>query len=464
MRRTFYLLTLLIFLCGTYVYKADDATALAGAYELHEPILIENKHATAEDPYIIEGFEISSDTANCIEVKNSEHVIIRGNYLHDCTFSKDPNEPLSWTEGRAIVVKDSEDILIENNTLLKNKIGIFAYEVERVRIMQNDIRETQVVGSLKCEYCNDSEIAYNYLLDNGRPDWFWVPGNRIIGIWVAASNDMDIHDNTVIRSSSDGIGISGTIDSSLEDPGKRDWTTVSDNIKVYNNVLLDNLELGIWLARIVNMECFNNTIRDHFGPIVLDFDIQDSEFYNNKLVSWGGAPIGIGTAKNNYIHDNIWYATENQKFDAPLGDEPGVNDTKFEWSGIVPYSSSGNNFENNEVYRIGGKLKEELESKIKRAETEKIFEEKGWFACETAEGVVDEACVEREAAKGNQGMPRDLFVFEPLMENFDEFVEESPNIFGDREIGMDQLYAPLFFVTLALVILVFVLYIRKKSP
>ncbi|MCD4705287.1 right-handed parallel beta-helix repeat-containing protein [bacterium] len=412
----------------------------AFAYEKQEPILIENIHATKENPYIIEGYEISSDIANCIEVKNSEHVIIRNNYLHDCTFSKDPNEPLSWTEGRAIVVKNSKDILIENNILLKNKIGIFAYKLERVKILHNDIRETQVVGSLKCEYCENSEIAFNYLLDNGRPDWFWVPGNRIIGIWVAASNNINIHDNTVIRSSSDGIGISGTIDSSLENPGKRDWKMVSKNVRVYNNMLLDNLELGIWLGRIKNMKCFNNTIRDHYGPIVLDFDIIDSEFYDNKLVSWGGAPIGIGTAKNNYIHDNIWYSIENQKFAVPPGDAPGTNDIKFAWSGIIPYSSSGNNFENNKVYQISGKLKETLKSKIKKAENEKIFKEKGWFACEIEEGLVDKECVKKEEAKGNQGMPRDLFVFEPLMENFDEFVVKKPfsKFFNKNEKFLDS--------------------------
>jgi len=434
------------------------------AYEIHEPILIEDIHATAENPYIIEGYEISSDTANCIEVKNSEHVIIRNNYLHNCTFSKDLDEPLSWTEGRAIVVKDSEDILIENNKLLKNKIGIFAYKTKRVKILRNDIRETQVVGSLKCEYCIDSEIAYNYLLDNGRPDWFWVPGNRIIGIWVAASNDVDIYDNTVIRSSSDGIGISGTIDSSLEEPGRKDWTGTSNNIKIYNNLLLDNLELGIWLGRIRNMKCFNNTIRDHYGPIVLDFDIKDSEFYDNKLISWGGTPISIGIAKNNSIHDNIWYATENQKFIVPSGDAPGVNDIKFGWAGISPYTSSENIFENNKVYQIGGKLKEALESKSKRAEEEKIFEEKGWFACEIEEGLVDKVCVEKEVAKGNQGMPRDLFVFEPLMEDFDdvvlkEYVDENQH--EEYNSLPEKIYFVLFLITLIFLIIMVILYFRK---
>ena len=464
MKKILFAFAISLFFC--FSAKAD--------YVEHEPIFIKNVHATAEDPYIIEGYEISSNSANCIEVINSEHVIIRGNYLHDCNWSEDPKEPLSWTEGRAIVVKNSEDITIENNKLEKNKIGIFAYKTKRAKILKNDIRETQVVGSLKCEYCSDSEIAYNYLLDNGRPDWFWVPGNRIIGIWVAASNDMDIHDNTVIRSSSDGIGISGTIDSSLEDPGKRDWTQTSDNIRVYNNVLLDNLELGIWLGRIRNMECFNNTIRDHFGPIVLDFDIKDSEFYDNKLVSWGGAPIGIGIAENNYIHDNIWYSIENQDFHEPPGDEPGTNDTKFGWSGIEPYTSSGNIFENNKVYKISGELKDELEAKMKRAEEEKIFEEKGWFACEIEEGVIDEECRKREEAKGNQGMPRDLFVFEPLMENFDEFVIKKPKNAKSQTEEMksekteeetcnylpEKIYAVLFFITLA--VLIIVIFIKRR--
>ncbi len=119
---------------------------------------------------------------------------------------------------------------------------------------------------------------------------------------------------------------------------------------------------------------------------------------------------------------------DGTEFHIPPGDEPGVNDIKFGWSGIDPYISSGNTFENNKILKIGGKLKEALASKHKRAEDEKIFEEKGWFACEIEEGVVDEECREREEAKGNQGMPRDLFVFEPLMANFDEFVVEEKDL------------------------------------
>ena len=33
------------------------STSIVLAYELHEPILIENIHTTAENPYIIEGYE-----------------------------------------------------------------------------------------------------------------------------------------------------------------------------------------------------------------------------------------------------------------------------------------------------------------------------------------------------------------------------------------------------------------------
>lgn len=474
--------------------------SIASAYGPHHPILIQDVHATADNPYVIEGYEISSDTANCIEVRNSEHIIIRNNYLHHCNWSVD--DPLSWTEGRAIFVRDSEDITIENNTLLKNKIGIFIYKTQRAKVLRNDIRETQVVGSLKLEYSDDSEIAFNHLLDNGRPDWFWVPGNRIIGIWVAASNNADIHDNTVIRSSSDGIGISGTIDSSLEDPGKKDWTGTADDIRVYNNVLLDNLELGIWLGRIRGMECYNNTIRDHFGPIVLDFDVKDSEFYENKLVSWYGGPIGLGIASDNHIHDNTWYNTEKERFPEPEGDRPGANEAKFAWSEIEPYQSSGNVFENNDVRIVNGKLAENLKSKRQRAEEEKTFEEKGWFACEIAEGEVDEECVKREEAKGNQGMPRDLFVFEPLMADFHSYVQEDDTAKAVREgstkepavqeleehetqrkpqghrteqpaaknipdqqpecdYTMEKVYAALFFTTLALLVIVTIL-CRKR--
>ena len=54
------------------------------AYEPHDPIQIDGMHAAAEEPYIIEGYEISNPGGTRIKVMKSENVIIRDNYLHDC--------------------------------------------------------------------------------------------------------------------------------------------------------------------------------------------------------------------------------------------------------------------------------------------------------------------------------------------------------------------------------------------
>ena len=129
-----------------YVETSTPGSVL-GTYEIHGPILIKNVHASVGSPYVVEGYEISSDTSNCIEVKNSENVIIRNNYLHDCTWSKDPDEPYSSNEGFSILVGESENITIESNVLDNNKMGFVAYSSSNIKLLQNTIKKTIVKNS-----------------------------------------------------------------------------------------------------------------------------------------------------------------------------------------------------------------------------------------------------------------------------------------------------------------------------
>ncbi len=107
-------------------------------YEQHEPILIENIQATVDDPYIVEGYEISSNEANCIEIRNSKNIIIRGNYLHDCTFYTD-EYPGGWQEGHSIYAENSESITIEDNLVEDNTMGPYVRHSNSVKIMNNSV-------------------------------------------------------------------------------------------------------------------------------------------------------------------------------------------------------------------------------------------------------------------------------------------------------------------------------------
>jgi len=284
------------------------------AYEQHDPILIENIHATDDDPFIIEGYEISSDTRNGIEVINSEHIIIRDNYIHDCNWSHD--DPYDKHIGFATLITDSQDIRFENNILENNKQGITALKSQNIDIINNTISRTRVCNSLTCERCTGGEINGNNLFDNGIPEWFWAPGERIMAINLIRCSDFDIHENTIVRSSSDGMLIIGMLYAGSLTSEDRDWTGTTENIRIFNNVVLDNMEIGIAVGRARNIEIFNNTVRagcfTPTGAIVLDPDVQGAEVYNNKILTCSTpSPVSIGMSHDNYVHDNIFYSADN---------------------------------------------------------------------------------------------------------------------------------------------------------
>ena len=401
--------------------------AFQGTYERHAPILVENMHAPADNPYVIEGYEISSGSANCIEVKNSANVIIRNNYLHDCTWSIDPAEPYSQDEGFAILIGNSAGIVVEGNLLEKNKMGLAAYGTSDLRLLKNTIRTTIFKSSVRLERVQEAEIAFNDLVDNGIPEWFWAPGHRIIGIYIVRSDDIDVHDNTVVRSSSDGISVGGQIDGGGLTTRESDWTGTANNIRIHNNLLLDNMELGIWLVRARDLEIFNNTIRigcfTNGAGIGLDFDVKNAAVYANKIVTClNTGHIGLAVSHDNYIHDNLHYSIDGSHNAIVAQDDLTNDQIKANWAGISLETSSGNRVENDCYCELGGELRRLMEAKLEIAETARTWEEKGWFSCEIAEGLLDAQCVAEQAALGNQGIPREYLIFDPLMPDPDPYV------------------------------------------
>jgi len=108
---------------------------------------------------------------------------------------------------------------------------------------------------------------------------------------------------------------------------------------------------------------------------------------------------------------------------------------KARWSGIEYYTSYNNRESNNTRKRISGTLATELTEKLALAEQEDTFSQKGWFSCEIEEGRVDPACVEREKAKGFQGVPREYLPYSSLMADFEGYVNEE---FEGEEIGQGE--------------------------
>lgn len=436
------------------------------AYEQHEPILIENIQATVDDPYIVEGYEISSDEANCIEIRNSKNIIIRGNYLHDCTFYTD-EYPGGWQEGHSIYAENSENITIEDNLVEDNIMGPYVRHSNSVKIMNNSVYRSVYQSAIRCDNCNDVEIAYNYLEDNGIPEWFWTPGIRLIGIWIMSTDNADIHDNTVIRSSSDGISVCGN------DYMENDWTIVSRNVNIHNNIILDNLEQGIWASRVINLHIYSNTIRttcfQQRNGIFFEFDVNDSEIFDNKIATCRGSTIGFRTSHDNKAYNNSQYSAQQEPFGGDSDEADGPQKAKD--SGIPYAPSSGNEINNNVQYLLTGKLAEVMQEKLDTSEILKTYVRKGLMSC-NEDGVVDLECVERERNGNDIGVPSEILGYSPLMYNFDDYILEEYIFaeYGDTECLEcevcnylpEKIYSALFFTTLALLFTMIFLYSKKK--
>jgi hypothetical protein len=411
------------------------------AYEQHEPILLKGIHATADEPYIIEGYEITNPYGDCIKIMDSEYVIIRDNYLHGCGTDEQFQQTTDhFSEGYATLIGESEYITFENNTLDGNFRGFMAYSTEHLLAENNEITNTYHYSPLWCERCDHSEFMENYLQDNGDPEGFWVPGDRSIGIWVKRSTDVRIHGNTVIRSTSDGIAVTGqiygpsfTVPDTFGQGPRDDYTGYSTDVWVYDNLLLDNMEQGVWLVNGRDIRVFNNTIRTgcftYGTSISTEFNVGDSEFYDNRFLTCCAGPPGGNFSFNIYIHDNVYYS-----WDGGIGDfmyfsdrDQGVAQVGVR-EGAVYEESHDNREENNVWVELEGALAEEMREKRAYADEHETYVAKGWFVCEQEDGMVDEACVESEEAKGKQGVPREMLLYSSLMADFDAFVVEMEEV------------------------------------
>jgi len=411
------------------------------AYEKTQPVFIKNINATAKQPYIIEGYEITNPTGDCINIINSKYIIIRNNYIHNCGTDKEFQKKTDhYKEGYAVIIGNSSNIIFENNTLENNFRGFIAYNTNKLKAINNYIINTTQYSPLWCERCPNSEFAFNYLSDNGNPEIFWAPGDRAIGIWIKRSDNVSIHHNKVIRSTSDGIAVTGqiygpsfTVPDTYGKGPRDDYTGYSTNISIYNNLLLDNMEQGVWLVNDRNVKVYNNTIRTgcftYGSTISTEFNVGNSEFYNNKFLTCNSGPPGGANSFNISFHDNTYYSYDGRTGDFMFFFDNGTLIGRQSIGEIAPYEESHNNKEwNNKWVVINGKLAEEMKAKKDYAEKYKTYEAKGWFKCELPDGSINSQCIEQEKAKGNQGIKRELLFYSSLMENFDEFViHESKN-------------------------------------
>ncbi|MHA1340382.1 MAG: right-handed parallel beta-helix repeat-containing protein, partial [Promethearchaeota archaeon] len=265
----------------------------------HPPIVINGNNelaafctkgsGTVNDPYIIEDLIIDSATATGICIGNTNlYLIIRNCTIEDST--------LSFTYF-GIEIQNSQNIIIENNTINSNNDGILFHpstsdiEIKNNTICHNGGVGIKIWGGKNFKITNNN-ISYNSehgiltvqinssIITNNNATY-----NKYSGIGISESNTTLVSENTVIGNckTNNNAGI---------------LVSHSNEINVTSNIVSYNEYTGISFDRSNNNIAFKNLINNNkqdgmfVGISSSNNTIWDNKFENNVMSnarSFGGS-------------------------------------------------------------------------------------------------------------------------------------------------------------------------------
>jgi len=303
--------------------KADASTVLRVtpiSYKAAKPIRYNNIHGTADQPVVIEGFEISGDKTNGIALINCSYIVIRNNHIHDVT----DNDLESNISGNAIYVQNSDHISILNNYIHDNTHGINvnstpdAILFEGVVIRGNVVVNNRLDNAILVRGGRSIEVGSNLSINNGDPAYF--EKHRLQGVAVWDSQDVNIHDNFTYGSSSDGIALATS----------REMQAVNTDFycshySITRNVSINNGEQGIWLSGTRDGLVTNNVIDQitKGAGIMVEGDNHQVTIADNRIYDSGVSGIWLESSWNINISRNLISST--------YYDASGI------WVGYIPH-------------------------------------------------------------------------------------------------------------------------------
>lgn len=178
--------------------------------------------------------------------------------------------------------KGSHDMLIKNNRIYNNRIGLIcSLDCVNVLFEKNSIENNKKIGLMLSRNTVNSTARFNTISDSD------------VGISVSESNSNNIHDNTILRNiigltikdnSSHNLFLNNTITRS-KDCGIVVILGAQNNM-IRGNYIENYIEGGICLAKHANQNMFSsNVIRGlgKYGIYVKDRDAVANTFQDNVL-------------------------------------------------------------------------------------------------------------------------------------------------------------------------------------
>jgi parallel beta-helix repeat protein len=325
-----------------YIDGNEDFTIASG---------VTSGSGTEDDPYIIEKWTISAESANGIEVRNTTaHFIIRNCYVYDggsnscgISFQNVTNGVVDNTllenNSSGFLLIDSNNNIIKNCTAAKNREGIYLYnssnDILRNNILSNNMYNFHVWGWDISRFYHDVDTSNEV---NGKPIYYIVEerdltfdGNATsIGCFVLVSCEnirvmnLDMHNETTLF--------------------------VNTSYSTIENCTAENTGYGIELAYSSNNNIIKNCTAKGNSAIGIILYYSDNNTVENCTAVNNETGIWIGYSSKNVINNNI--AENNTDYGIYLDSSSnntisnsiaGNNDN----CGIDLYSSNNNLIENN---------------------------------------------------------------------------------------------------------------------
>lgn len=350
---------------GSYIPHAAIAIYENGGFTSGNGVV--RGSGTAEDPFIIEGWEISSSSGGGITIWNADvHFVIQDCYVHDC-------------RGYAVYLRSCFNGMIRNCTCtgVSYGLGIYLYSSDDNRLINNTCSNNE--WGILLQLSDDNTLSNNTCSNNvrGMGIDFWSEDNTLSnntcsdnyynGIFLGWSSDNTLSNNTCssnnvlegirIDSSNYNTICNNTCSSNGED-GILLWIwsggTSSGNT-VCNNTCSNNVLVGIELVSSSDTSVSNNTCSYNGDEGIWLDSSSGNTLDNNSCMSNYLDGIGIGSSSDNILSDNncssngeqgIWLGTWSG-----LGNLPGSlsNNNKIARnqlcsnSGYGVYIDSGSN-------------------------------------------------------------------------------------------------------------------------
>ncbi|NPD89927.1 MAG: hypothetical protein HGN29_14540 [Asgard group archaeon] len=311
---------LLIFLNpiqSSQLNKTDEI--LQQNYTSHDPILIEADidfisggfpgSGSAEDPYRIENYNITSITESCgINISTTSKFFVIQNCYIDCV---DYGIWISWvgystvaiinntiTNHNLIGLKlwDASGAIIKNNSIISSYDGLLAENCDAINVIGNNCTLNNKKG-INIRFGENVTLEGNYCSRNE------------IGLDIRFFRSVKILNNTFFKNIESGVRIFNIFNASFisntikKNKNQGLLITYSESVEIKTNHIINNRN-GICSEGYSNSEIFNNTIYSNLNRGIRFYLSDKNRITYNRIRNNSAYGIYSNASDDNIIHHN----------------------------------------------------------------------------------------------------------------------------------------------------------------